>query len=90
MTEANDPLDELVLDTYHGGYQLSRFPESVFALTELQRLKLTHHSRLTAIPAQISSLKNSKSSTSAPAAFVRCPKSWPSSRDCWFSISAAT
>jgi hypothetical protein len=58
-------LEELVLvtkywdpDSSKGGQSgLPRFPESICALTELRRLNLEGHFRITAIPAKISSLK---------------------------------
>ena len=55
-------LEELVLSTFLLGDDvhrdgLPRFPESFCALTELRRLELVGHARITAISAQISSLK---------------------------------
>ena len=50
-------LEELVLSTSRFNSRLARFPESLCALTELWRLHLGGHKRITAIPAQISSLK---------------------------------
>ena len=54
-------LEELVLTVSKSGdgpaSQLSCFPESFCDLTELRRLELSSHSRITAIPAKISSLK---------------------------------
>ena len=58
-------LEQLVLSPFYytgvdscsPGYELLRFTESFFALTELRRLELIGHSRITAIPAKISSLK---------------------------------
>ena len=54
-------LEELVLHFIGGdlstAFKLSRFPESVCTLTELRRLNLFGHRQITAIPAQISSLK---------------------------------
>ena len=55
---------------------LRRFPESFLGLTNLQKLSVCFHSRIKAIPAGISNLKNCKSSLSAAATFARCRKSW--------------
>ena len=61
-------LEELVLSPYNfgelgaykAGSRLQRFPESFFALTELRSLVLIGFRLITAIPAEISSLKKLK------------------------------
>jgi len=60
-------LQELVLDNvfnYCGG--LRRFPESFCALTELRCLEMFGHDRMTAISAQLSSLKKARNGQPRP------------------------
>jgi hypothetical protein len=60
--------------------QLPRFPESICDLTELRRLELAGQSRITAIPAQISSLKKLKELILCRCRLTSLPRSWASSR----------
>ena len=69
-------LDVSMRDYGNPSLGLRRFPESFLGLTNLQKLSVCFHSRIKAIPAGISNLKNCKSSLSAAATFARCRKSW--------------
>ena len=73
-----------------GEFRSRRFSESLCALKEPRRLELVGQCEIKTIPDELSSLKNSKSSTSAIANFVRCPKSWASSRNRRHSTSRTT
>ena len=81
LAQLRGSLEELVLvgptsDYGNPSIGLRRFPESFLGLTNLQKLSVCFHSRIKAIPAGISNLKNCKSSLSAAATFARCRKSW--------------